>query len=942
MIIASLLLAAVAQSQSSPQRLLGADEVLREMKIPIAKKGSTPLQFFTAESASLRAKLPGLSPSAAATAWVGLVRQWEERELERSANSPSDQSWNEVMKALPGPDSWPAIRQGLAKLPAARTAPMLALMDDLLGNDAAVLKFLENKRIALSKLPESDRPWDPFGELASSELPIALRSGNLDLVAGICLRKAKAGGFDWPGCPDMVRIFGREKAEPLMRAMLESQKTSSYSFQGEETQALARKIVLADLPKLKFPRWDMVRGLDDDAFVSAMVSRFGEKSLESSGTAQLTYALGLAKAGKLDDALRVLTSGQSPQQYWSIDPGQQQAVYALASNLLDRKLIPTLVPLYVSAARSVGRSDEAAQRVATWLDSPAFAAGAARADLLTLKASLEAEAGRVDQAIADYETAIGLPSPGSQEGGLGAARQLLAIAVATRNAEAVDFVAKASRSLGVGGSQIDLFEAYDRIGRIEAAQQASLSSMGDTHNVNIGAEGQGRLLNAYPGPGAQLAKLYYEANQPGEIVTLLREYPKWGSADLIDILSQRPAGNTRDYYYGSEAKRGEPLGFYAAWALGQTGEKETAIRILHALIPSHPDDDAPYDLLNRTEGSAALAFYDQFVREDPFEARPLIWRGDLEMKAGKPQEAEKDVRAGIALDPMDAAAASTSRQMAYKVLADILDAQGRQAEAETCRKVYRGAGLEQKGEEDENAGLRSLALTDYENALRESPEDAQARLRLAGLLSDLGRDPEAQTEYERAAEFVLTTEGPVRGAGWSDYQTLSGRKTILKVFARLKEQHPSDPGLLMAYGEVSESHEALKCLEKAVSIAPRYLRAWHGILEEWRDSDATKAQIREAALAVIRLTPLDRRGLDAVAEFGDYAAVWRAYEKASKFLPPLPHGPLYALEASARSLKGGMRPADEGAFGTPYQSDFLRDGLGKEFAGLRELQILFP
>src|SRR5579862_6734803 len=127
MIISLLLLSSMVAQTAASQRLLGANEVLREIKTPLpSANNADPTKFFAAKSMELRAKLAGMSPKSAAAAWVGLVREWETRAPNAQTQyQGQDQGWGDVMKALPGPDSWPMIRQGLVSLPPVRTAPII-------------------------------------------------------------------------------------------------------------------------------------------------------------------------------------------------------------------------------------------------------------------------------------------------------------------------------------------------------------------------------------------------------------------------------------------------------------------------------------------------------------------------------------------------------------------------------------------------------------------------------------------------------------------------------------------------------------------------------------------------------------------------------------------------------------------------------------------------
>jgi len=940
----------------SPQRLRGAEEVLREMKVPLpVPKGADPVKIVAFESAALRAKLPGMAPKAAAGAWVGLVRDWENRVPPPSQYNSQPNGWDEAMKALPGPDSWPAIRDGLAKLPGTRTAPIIAGMDDLLGNDAAVLKFLAAKQKEIAQA-SAEQPFPIEDRTSSAVIPLAIRTGNFELIEKLYLVGSKNRmGFDF-GTPDLVALVGRQRAEPIIRSILESSDAGFSNYGQPKMQALVREIAVADVAHLKSPHWEMISGPDDYAFVAAQVARFGEKSMEQSDEAKMTYSLGPAKAGKVDDSLRILSSIRAGWSnygygYQEGEPEARASLYNVVTGLLQRKFVPALVPVYVNLGRALGHSDAVDKQIDGWLAGAGLDTSA-RQYLFGVKASIAAAAGQVREAIADYEQGVGLSDALSPEQGAGLAGSLLSLAAATDDRDALAFVEKAARSMGTRGSQLPFFDAYDRMGRIADAQGAALSAMADTHNVNLGAEGQGRLLDAYPEAGVELAELYYKANEPDQIVTLLHEFPKWGAADLVDLLTERRG--TEQY----RGKHGDPLGFFSAWAFAETGQKEKAIQILHALIPislaggrpwnsEEVSEDSAYELLNRLEGPAALRFYDGLIRGYPFEARPKMWRGDLLLRMGKPAEAEREVQAAIALDPSDGSAGRGERQRAYEILWRILEAEGKSADAAKCRKVVEGARLAEQAARAGQDGLSSKAVDLYRQALAANPQDCRVRLDYAYLLNERGQTTEASGEYEKAAELVLSSEGPVGGAGFDLWHVASGADVIEKVFGRLKRQHPSDPGLLTCLGDIQREkgdyRGALDNYEKAVAAAPRFVRAWQGITYLGGKGVLSKKQAATATLALVRLVPLDRFYVSVPDEFGDFAALWRAYDKASKSLYRLPTGPLLPLEASKRALAAGGRPVGEGPFPTVReQPSPLRGGPGAALGSLSELRTLFP
>jgi len=917
------------------QKLLGAKEVIRQAQIP--PKSNDAVKALEAEAADVLAKQPGQTPKAATEAFLGLVRDWEAQFPDPTKYGDlSETAWRALMTALPSPDTWPLIRQGLTKLSGVRTRSIIAFFDDLLGNDVAVLKYIESQ--VSQETDEQLR--DPFGKKWGAELAIALRVGDLDLAEKIYLRKLESDSF--PSFPDLVSILGRTRAESVIRAILEA-SNGSVKFAGKETRKLAREIVMSDLAHVKSPQWDLVEGPNDYAFVALQAAKFGDENLANYFNAALAYANGLAKAGKIDEAIRFYSSQQQRPEYsWPVytyrDEAGTEETYVLFSRLLDRKWIPCLVPDCVSYGLSLGRTEEVVKRIDGWLaraspnapPSSSDPGPLAREYLLAVKGQLDFAAGRTSQGIDEFERAIQIaaePDPEEITGML--ARELLDIAVALRDPAPIDFLAKIAPTMGTRGSNLGFFGAYDRMGLIEKAQAEIVTGMGDVNNVYLGADGQGRLLGAFPETGARLARIYYEADEPVQIVTLLHEFPKWGAADLIDVLTSTQYGVR--YWDGSTS---QPLGFYAAWALAKTGEKSVAIQALDDLIRIDLRDDEAYRMLNELDGSGAIPFYDEIIRLRPGENRPQIWKADLLLRIGKVGDAEKLVRAAIALNPTD------SRRIANEVLGGIAKAEGKETEAARCEAIVKGARLAEQAAQVEDTGLYAMAAGLYEQALATSPDDCAAHMGYAGVLWRMRRKSEAVTQYEKALELAPVSGGPFGGIDYDDSDYARG--VASGIIERLRQGHPGDPAVLTAVGEVEAARgdfkSALADFEEAVKADPDYLRAWERIADLPDQSALTRTQASEATVAVIRLSS-DHQFYyyrNTSEHSSDYAALWRAYHDWPEVPLPPGKGPLYPLEASQRSLANGMRSVGNG--GAPAEHETP----GSMLAAIGELQALFP
>ncbi|MCB8933760.1 MAG: hypothetical protein M9921_09450 [Fimbriimonadaceae bacterium] len=933
MLIPLLLIVAGFQDRTNPQGLLGADEVTHRLAAnPPRSTESGPLEGVRAASRALSARLDALSPEQAAAEWLALLKRWE-TDTSTMPSHPNGYQWAEIMMPpLPAPAAWPLIRADLAKQPAdAERNRVILLFDDLLGKDADVLRSLEGMRSPNGDSKKEDA-FSPESPISKAERPIALRTGDLALLEEVYVRLAGGDAF-WggDGIPDLVRQFGKERAESMLHKIFEGSGTPFTQFQGTATQDLAMAVVVATLSTQKMPQWYLARGLADFPYVAALVGRFGEDAFTqygTSGAAGLIYALGLAKRGQMEQAERVLgiAGGWSGDLATYVNGGwDEQTLFDLVATLLDRKPFDALWSLYSALGRSLGRSEEVAQRLDRWISNPDLAPES-RALCLAQRATLDLAQGRSKAAVAAYKECVRLN-----------ARQyadtLLRLAAVVGDREALDFVAEAAKSMGTDVNRLDLFGAYLSQGRVSDAQEAVLSAAQDTQNVNLSAEGQGRLLNAYPDRGVQLAHLYYKADRPAEILTLLDEYPSWGANDLFDLVDYRSG----TYYYPSIGGQTEPLGFYAAWAFGKTGRTPLAVRILHSLIPFEPRSDAACALLNELEGEAALSFYEQRVAANPLDARSLVWKGDLLLRVGRLKEAEASVRAAMALNPSGV----TSHHQELEIFAAILDAEGDHAGAEAYRQRVEAARLADQGDREWRVGLYSQAADHYRQSLNLSPAQGSVQAQYAQALESLGNHREAVAASMKSLEILPGHQaGAIALPNVRILQNETDRRQARSLLESLKGDHPRDLGILVACAQfesrTGQDKEALASYEEALKIDPRCIQAWSGIASLAPSGVVSKKQIEEALLALIGLSPGSAQSYTISPAYGsisDKSGLWLAYHKATSSAPTAPEGPLYPLEASKRSMAAGSRPANN-------RRPPVRVTPGEFLSGLRELEDL--
>lgn len=935
MIAALFLVPSLWQSPApqSGRTLEGAERILRKLNAPLGKDSSVdPFGKVFGEAKSLAENLYKLPAKDSAEAWVRLMLDWEKAsEKDPGYGQDAQKQWSSVMMpVLPEPAAWPLIREKLTKLPKSEAHEQtIALMDDLLGNDAEVLRYFERRR----KQAESDR--GSVGsldfEFEKTALQIALRMGDLDYASKLYLKQADSMSFSNEGL-DLVAVFGRERAETMLCELVLKSREPLYALPGDETQDIARAIVSANLKSLQQPQVGLTRGLSDFPFIEAQVGRFGADTFksDSNSSAAYVYGLGLAQRGEMEKAEKIFAPLPEPYNTPIIgslkEESEYKSTFELAAKLLDRKPLKSLWSLYEELGRLLGREDEVTKRLDAWLATPELDSPT-RARYLQWKADIDARFGRSQEALSELEEAFKI-SPAT------AADPLFAIADATRNRHELDVVANGAANLGTPGSRIDVYGAYLNQDRLADAQMAAIKSATDIHDVNLSARGQGRLLNANPGAGTQLAQVYYNAGQAQEIVTLLHEYPSWGAVDLKEIVGYPESGR----------RSGAELGCFAAWAFWNTGQKDLAVRTLHDVVAGDPGSESAFKMLNEFEGAGAMSVYDEILKSAPLNSAALIWKGDLLSRLGRQEEAEQSIRKAVSLDPQDVGRYRGRRQEAYAVLAHVFAAAGKTAEAKLCEGVFEGAQLEQRGEELEMASLWTDALAQYDLALARNPSDSVAQMHRATLLRLLGKKDEAVAAYMKAVELLPAAEGTQRGLDlltpWLLFNEV-GPASIRTKLESLASANPKSHGPIMALAQLDEcvgdKASAIARYQAVLMLLPENNRALTRLAIFSGNDPKQKPLAKESLLRLIRQgAPLQAYEFEnAFFIFSNKAELWRAFRLAVSPKPPVMLHPLFPLEASKKSLSTGTRPLNTFNFQAPETP-------GAALAGLKEIQSLLP
>jgi len=192
--------------------------------------------------------------------------------------------------------------------------------------------------------------------------------------------------------------------------------------------------------------------------------------------------------------------------------------------------------------------------------------------------------------------------------------------------------------------------------------------------------------------------------------------------------------------------------------------------------------------LGRVDESIAL--FRRAASENPASPVPAANLGAALLAGGHAEEAERELRHALALDPSDAASATR--------LARHLRESGRAAEALALLDACAAAGgrlpelFVERGTLRAEAGRLASALDDFREAARRNPQDPVAAENVARALYRLGRTREAALAYE-----ALLRLAPDRRDGWKTlgalWLELDDRPRALTAF-RAALRLAADPG----------------------------------------------------------------------------------------------------------------------------------------------------
>ena len=985
--IGCLLLATVIggsfNAQGEPAALMGADSLIGKIRQELSgetapKPGEDParaayqkdLAFFRTNSASL------LPAGQAADAWLALAdRFWKLPPPPVSGNFYSYSSSNSkkadplsfqgLLAAIPGPDSWPLIQARLGAAQASSNATSEARARDAILEAAfaylnkdparlrAALDYLgkqtgslnrysrENFRDVLRTLEEQAQALEGQSEDPVTKYEKEFRKTTEKGESRMQVRM-----------PDLVSLAGPEKSESLIRKAL-AVPSLRIDITGEATSALARKLALEQVKSLPSPHWKLVDPSPDGvALYEGLLAQFGapqkeEDDAEPSNlskaassdpvrrwngyeflrdfeTARLAYLIGLLRLNRGEEALKEALkfkeedfSGYSFESAWKHQT--QTAPVPVLSVFLGRVLEarPELPfwKSYLELSAIAGQSDQALALLDKTAARPDLNAAQRFGSSLGRAVALLA-LDRIDEAVAIWRglaaiTATNeMPSVQCQleEKKMSLGREWAQLgATLERNDwfdEGVALHERAQLRLTELKSSEQGMSYYSDPGFCEDFLKLKRYADGEQWVLKSIQTAIGKAKTTQSGNPAEPIDL---SDQLGSLVTI---YDKSGRpADVLALFENAP-------WWGSATNltdlSSEPFYVPAARALHAAGRNDEAWQVLQSALAARPGDDNAYAVLIDIPGHDIPAFLDRLYARDRFEERPLIWKAVLLLKAGRLDEAETVARQALKVDPTDGEEPDGDRVRGYAVLADVLDAKGKKDDAEFFRKVVKSVRIAEEGDRMKESHLSARSLKLYAEAETYFADAYCIQWRLAERLQASGHAEEARKHYQIAFERMPEQFGQVASLcfgcmGVFENQQSRGAAEI--VLSRLATNTPVRPAVFYLLGQLREEQQryrdAYDVYQKAVALDPDYLDVWEKLYGLMDHVVLPASDWNAIQLRLMRMDPLQRHISIRQERMTDMKALWNVLSEAQKLaLPNEMNLPLRAaLEAASKTVE---------------------------------------
>lgn len=757
--------------------------------------------------------------------------------------------------------------------------------------------------------------------------------------------------------PELVGMVGTNQAERLIEKAVRISNVHIEITAGTATRSLVKAAVLRNLDKIALPQWQLVKGADAVEYYEAMLKRFPPKA-QSEGvvdrsfgdgslvqmrsinhgeneyelrTARLNYILGLLAADRLDDALRL---AKTKDLDYSELVGRHRdgndlelpaiKVFRFAQQLLQQKPDARAWRVLVVAGMEAARDPEVQATISApraVLSDPArqverdmaIAAGYFALDqiddglAILRQASTRRIPGTPEHVARNLEQTRDQAIQKIVELGCVLDRQALVDEGCSLILSTLTPTADDSNGNEYGGD-FEFDEVINQLiltGRYRQAEDLAVALLRKAlQRSTTGQRGYWAGSGLAASPLTMLARIYGAAGQSSDVLTLLEKAPWWGVEDLLE---------TQPNSCGSRSS----LMPVAAAALLAQGRTNDATRIARTFLMINPGDDDGYTILARAGDPGTGAWLDAMSARDRFEERPLIWKAVLQLNAGQLESAEKTVREAIKVDPTDGETRAGDRVRAYAVLADVLEARGKQADAALYRNVVASVRLAEKGDALTSAGLLRRSIVEYDKAASLFADAYCVQWRLAERLYATGHPQEAEKHYEIVFERMPEQFGQVARLCFGCegvFDRTESRTVAERILTRMAANGTVRPQVYFLLGQLREAQgrypEAYTAFHKAVEIDCEYLDGWRQLANIAEQVAIPQAERDAIYLRMLNLDPLCFHN-DFRARITDLKGLWETIA-ANQQLAWDPPKTLWPLAASKAALEQ-KRSAAHGA-----------------------------
>jgi tetratricopeptide (TPR) repeat protein len=949
---ACLLISSVAHAESYQ----GAPSLLERLQQPAPDEPSaTDAQALKPRLEAFKREAAKLEPRAAAKRWLALFEAF----ASTSDDSESDEEaaeLSDLLEALPPSTAWPELEKEIAATkegrPSARHTALRVLMAALNGStDVPALVAEVNAEMKRGRGFLNRYSSYEARQVAEAAEALNRRNGRvIDPATAMkeLVKNARANqSLELP-----AGLARSPEAEALVKEAL--QKGAQLRTDDEATRKLVVRVLQANPDLLKASQWSLIESTEDLALAEQMLQRFpAAKTWERRAAEQIVLTARILQ-GKHEEALKGMLQGHQPQQtpdatdpeYLDFVLNQGSSAFSLLSSKEFQKAVAThddplrkfletslkklpSLPLwdtYVTHLATHGHAKEAL----AFMESVAREAPEGGHTRRLIDAHLPdalLAAGEMERGVAGLRTRLGAakqPAAGMNEAERASLSAQLQAAGVEPKPQLIEILSNEGSDSGNASERLSQALKLTKLGRllkrpewVEEGLAALGKAVADSDSSYISSEvidayfknGRGpdaealvaTLLERYgkkenstyqlASAAALLIDVYRRAGRYDDIVVMLDRYKRWSGTDLANL--DQSAGDV-------------PLQLAAAEAFFHQDKKDLALAVVQRVLQKRPGEDAAYQLRLALGGADLIAELDRVAALHPFEERPLIWKAKHFLDTGRIDDAEKTIRAAIAIDPSDGEQGKGDRMRAYAILADVLEKKG---DADTA-KIFRGAVKAVRLSEDADdwwqAGLLTRALGMYEDSLKHFADAYCIQSRLALRYSEVGDLEKAEKHYQRAFELMPDSFGRVESHCFGCEGIFSGttsQNVAERVFTKLAKEKPDQPQVHYLLGYLRENQkrypEAATAFRRAVELDPEYVNAWKKLDEIADKIDMPEDERNRIAFALFRLS----HDSDALDNVSDLPQAWSLILHAEATLPKPLSGPLYPLAASATALK---------------------------------------